>query len=60
MNCNQSLIILFPFDSSQFSGQTSRIYKGIPKKDISMFHAKKDISILFYIEFLGRMIISHE
>ena len=36
MNCNQSLIILFPFDSSRFSGQTSRIYKGIPKKDISV------------------------
>jgi hypothetical protein len=46
MNCNQSLTILFPFDSSRFSGQTSRIYKGIPKKDISMFHAKKDISML--------------
>jgi hypothetical protein len=46
MNCNQSLIILFPFDSSRFSGQISRIYKGIPKKDISMFHAKKDISML--------------
>jgi hypothetical protein len=30
------LIILSPFDSSRFSGQTSRIYKGIPKKDISM------------------------
>jgi len=46
MNCNQSLKILFPFDSSRFSGQLSRIYKGIPKKDIYMFHAKKDISIL--------------
>ena len=46
MNCNQSLKILFPFDSSRFSGQLSRIYKGIPKKDISMFHAKKDISVL--------------
>jgi len=46
MNCNQSLIILFPFDSSRFSGQISRIYMGIPKKDISMFHAKKDISEL--------------
>ena len=32
MNCNQSLIILFPFDSSRFSGQTSRIYKGISQK----------------------------
>ena len=41
MNCNQSLIILFPFDSSRFSGQTSRIYEGIPKKDISMFYVKK-------------------
>jgi peptidoglycan/xylan/chitin deacetylase (PgdA/CDA1 family) len=37
MNCNESLIILSPFDSSRFSGQTSRIYKGISKKDISMF-----------------------
>jgi hypothetical protein len=46
MNCNQSLTILFPFDSSRFSGQLSRIYRGIPKKDISMFHAKKDISML--------------
>jgi len=46
MNCNQSLTILFPFDSSRFSGQISRIYKGIPKKDISMFHARKDISML--------------
>jgi len=36
MNCNQSLKILFTFDSSRFSGQTSRIYRGIPKKDISM------------------------
>jgi len=36
MNCNQSLTILFPFDSSRFSGQISRIYKGIAKKDISM------------------------
>jgi hypothetical protein len=36
MNCNQSLKILFPFDSSRFSGQISRIYKGIPKKDISI------------------------
>jgi hypothetical protein len=34
MNCNQSLILLSPFDSSQFSGQTSRIYKSMPKKDI--------------------------
>jgi hypothetical protein len=41
MNCNQSLTILFPFDSSRFSGQTSRISKGIPKKDISMFYPKK-------------------
>jgi hypothetical protein len=32
MNCNQSLTILFPFDSSRFSGQISRIYKGIPQK----------------------------
>ena len=30
MNCNQSLITLFPFDSSRFSGQTSRIYKACP------------------------------
>ena len=30
MNCNQSLTILFPFDSSRFSGQTSRIYKACP------------------------------
>jgi len=36
MNCNQSLTILCPFDSSRFSGQISKIYKGIPKKDISM------------------------
>jgi hypothetical protein len=35
------LIILFMFDSSRFSGHISRIYKSIPKKDISMFHAKK-------------------
>ena len=46
MNCNQSLIILFTFDSSRFSGQTSRIYTGIPKKDIPMFHAKKGIAML--------------
>jgi hypothetical protein len=51
MNCNQSLTILFPFDSSRFSGQISRIYKGIPKKDISMFHAKRDISMLI-VQFL--------
>jgi len=36
MNCNQSLTILFPFDSSRFSGQISRISKGITKKDTSM------------------------
>jgi len=30
MNCNQSLITLFLFDSSRFSGQTSRIYKACP------------------------------
>jgi hypothetical protein len=30
MNCNQSLIILSPFDSSRFSGQLSRIYKACP------------------------------
>jgi len=47
MNCNQSLAILFPFDSSRFSGQRSRIYTGIPKKDISMFHEKKDLFMLF-------------
>jgi hypothetical protein len=35
MNCNQSLIILFLFDSSRFSGQTSRIYKGIQEKKTS-------------------------
>jgi hypothetical protein len=34
------LIILFPFDSSRFSGQISRVYKGIPKKDISMLNCK--------------------
>ena len=45
MNCTQSLKILFLFDSSRFSGQLSRIYKGIPKKDISMFQAKRDISM---------------
>ena len=49
MNCNQSLKILFPFDSSRFSGHISRIYKGIPKKDISMFYVKKDISVLLAI-----------
>ena len=49
MNCNQSLKILFPFDSSRFSGQISSIYTGIPKKDISMFHAKKDIFVLLAI-----------
>jgi hypothetical protein len=83
MNCNQSLIIPFPLDSSRFSGQTSRVYKACPgatsiitflvrneygifsvilspckpglgqghntKKDISMFHAKKDISMPFPI-----------
>jgi hypothetical protein len=43
MNCNQSLTILFPFDSSRFSGQIARISKGITKKDIPM---------LFCIEFL--------
>jgi len=32
MNCNQSLKILFPFDSSQFSGQISRIYKACPPR----------------------------
>ena len=46
MNCNQSLIMPSPFDSSRFLGHISRIYKGIPKKDISMFYAKKDISML--------------
>jgi len=48
MNCNQSLTILFPFDSSRFSGQISRISKGITKKDISM---------LFCIEFLRRLFL---
>jgi hypothetical protein len=38
MNCNQSLKILFPFDSSRFSGQISRISKGIPKKDIPVLN----------------------
>ena len=89
MNCNESFTILFPFDSSRFSGHISRIYKACPprpetgtgsggatfritflvlneygifsvtlspckpglgqghtKKNISMFHAKKDIAIL--------------
>jgi len=32
MNCNQSLTILFPFDSSRFSGQLSRIYKACPPR----------------------------
>jgi hypothetical protein len=32
MNCNQSLTILFPFDSSRFSGQISRIYKACPPR----------------------------
>jgi len=32
MNCNQSFKILFPFDSSQFSGQLSRIYKACPPR----------------------------
>jgi hypothetical protein len=40
MNCNHSLTILFPFDSSRFSGQISSIYKGITKKDISMLNVK--------------------
>jgi len=30
MNCNQSLTILFAFDSSRFSGHISRIYKACP------------------------------
>jgi len=46
INCNQSLTILFPFDSSRFSGQISRYIGAYNKKDISMFHAKKDISML--------------
>jgi hypothetical protein len=32
MNCNESLIILSPFDSSRFSGHISRIYKGCPPR----------------------------
>jgi hypothetical protein len=45
-----------PLHSSRFSGQTSRIYTGIPKKDISMFHAKKDIAVLLAIvSFLGEI-----
>jgi len=32
MNCNQSLKILFPFDSSRFSGQISRIYTACPPR----------------------------
>jgi len=51
MNCNQSLKILFPFDSSRFSGQLSRIYKGIPKKDIFMFHEKKTSSYSLETEY---------
>jgi hypothetical protein len=47
MDCNQSLIILFPFDSSRFSKHISRIYTSIPKKDIPMFQAKKDTSYSF-------------
>jgi hypothetical protein len=46
MNCNQSLTILFPFDSSRFSGHISRIYKGIPKKDISL-HATQKVSFTY-------------
>jgi len=30
MNCNHNLKLLFPFDSSQFSGQLARIYKACP------------------------------
>jgi hypothetical protein len=32
MNCNQSLTILFPFDSSRFTGHISRIYKACPPR----------------------------
>jgi hypothetical protein len=32
MNCNQSLTILFLFDSSRFSGRISRIYKACPPR----------------------------
>ena len=32
MNCNQSLKILFPFDSSRFSGHISRISKACPPR----------------------------
>jgi len=44
MNCNQSLTILFPFDSSRFSGHISRIYKGIPKK--RHLHAHSTVSFM--------------
>jgi len=49
MNCNQSLTILFPFDSSLFSGQISRIYKGIPKKDIPVLLAIVSFSGVLYL-----------
>jgi hypothetical protein len=32
INCNQSITILFPFDSSRFSGHISRIYKACPPR----------------------------
>jgi len=36
MNCNQSFIILFPFDSPRFSGHISRIYKACPGATLSI------------------------
>ena len=53
MNCNQSLTILFPFDSSRFSGHISRLYKGIPKKDISMFHVKRHFHTPMKVSFMN-------
>jgi hypothetical protein len=38
LNCNQSLTILFPFDSSRFSGHISSVYTGIQKKTSPYFH----------------------
>jgi len=46
MNCNQSLIILFPFDSSRFSGQISRIYKACPGATLRItFLVRKEYGI---------------
>jgi hypothetical protein len=47
MNCNQSLPILFPFDSSRFSGHISRIYKACPSRDrdgIGRRNVENDVS----------------